>query len=538
VTSLVLKAGFGSYGDHTAAEARVLADAARTDRVQDRIPEDHAPGGVDLRQDDDHVLADEGQVLVDEVPAVRVPPASIWAPIVVVSMLLVGNWYINQLFPDRPDQSSRFLFLLLGVAFVNQTFAKATYAALGPTRERTPASRWLVRIAVVFDLAVLGYFKYTNWMLDVFSVIAEKLGLVLPLNIILPIAISFFTFQAISYVVDVGRGEVKPIPLLDFTVYLTFFAHVVAGPIVRVKEFAPQLNARPDPRFVESAEAFELIFRGLFKKVVISSFMASQIVDPVFNSPQAYSKSEVLFAILGYAVQIYSDFSGYTDIAIGVALLLGIRFPQNFDAPYRSLSLQDFWRRWHMTLSRWLRDYLYIPLGGNRVSYWRTYLNLFLTMVIGGVWHGANGTFVVWGMIHGLGLGIERFIKERWSERGPLGLPLVVVKVLQWAITFTVVCCAWVFFRAAGLDNAKAIFVQLFTGSGTVGAVSRVTPLLVVTVLLMLASQFVPDRIPQRLSVLFAQTPPVFQVLCAAVGLSLIGVLGPEGIAPFIYFQF
>jgi alginate O-acetyltransferase complex protein AlgI len=544
VTAALLKAGFGSLGGRSLAEHehavrvenRALAMARAAQGGDDRY--------ADLLEDEDDVGDDDS--LAGEGGPVRLPAASVWVPLAVVAMLAVGNVVINNAFPGRIDQSSRFLFLLLGVAFANQAFAQAVFAALGPTRERTPGSRWLVRIAVAFDLAVLGYFKYTNWFLGMFESMVSNFGINLPLNIILPIAISFFTFQAIGYVVDVGRGEVRPIPLLDFTVYLTFFAHVVAGPIVRVGEFAPQLNARPDPRFVQSAEAFELIFRGLFKKIVVSSFVETQIVKPVFDVPVGHSKIEVLFAILGFAVQIYADFSGYTDIAIGIALLLGIRFPQNFNAPYRSLSIQDFWRRWHMTLSRWLRDYLYIPLGGNRkstifgraVGEGRTYLNLFLTMVIGGLWHGANWTFVVWGIIHGAGLGIERLIKERWARRGPLGVPAPIVKTLQWAVTFVIVCAAWVFFRATSFENAFSIFHELFAGEGTVGAVSKVTPVLMAVVVLMFLSQWVPDRLPQRVSVLFAQCPPLFQVLCAAVALTMLNVLGPEGIPTFIYFQF
>jgi alginate O-acetyltransferase complex protein AlgI len=474
------------------------------------------------------------------------PLACYWVPLVVVALTLAGDITFGVVFPLRADQSWRFLFLLLGVAFANQAFAQAVSAALGPQRRRTAASRALVWAAVAFDLAVLGYFKYANWFLGTFEAIVSNLGfgvgMTLPLDIILPIAISFFTFQAIGYVVDVGRGELRPIPLLDFTVYLTFFAHVVAGPIVRVREFAPQLNSRTDPRYVPAAEAFELIFRGLFKKVVISSYLAAQIVDPVFAAPGGFSRSEVAFGIVGYAIQIYADFSGYTDIAIGVALLLGIRFPQNFNAPYRALSLQDFWRRWHMTLSRWLRDYLYIPLGGSRMGSTRTYANLFLTMLLGGLWHGANWTFVLWGAIHGFGMGLERWTKVRWAqrvrERGPLGLPTALVKPLQWALTFVVVCLAWVFFRATSVGAAMEVLGQLLFGEAAVGAVSRVTPVLIAVVGLSMASQFVPSRIPERITVLFSRTAPIVQVLCGAAGLTLINVMGPEGIAPFIYFQF
>ena len=529
-TTGILRAGFGTNGGPSAVTAlgsRGRGRSARADASDDAYEDDLDGGGTTTLVGGDD----------DDGPG---PTAAscIWVPALVVAILVAANIWIGVTFPERPEREWRFLFLLLSVAWMNQAFGQAVYAALGPTRERTPVSRWLVRLAVIANLAVLGYFKYTNWFIETFEKIGLSLGLELPLNIILPIAISFFTFQAISYVIDIGRGELRPIPLLDFTVYLTFFAHLVAGPIVRVKEFAPQLDARADPRYVQSAEAFELIFRGLFKKVVVSSFLATAIVDPVFANPEVHTRLEVLFAILGYAVQIYADFSGYTDIAIGVALLLGIRFPQNFDAPYRSLSLQDFWRRWHITLSRWLRDYLYIPLGGNRLGDARTYLNLFLTMVIGGLWHGANWTFVVWGVIHGAGLGIERRIKERWATREPLGVPIVVVKTLQWGLTFTVVCLAWVFFRAVDVGSAFAMIGQLFTGTDVLRPESLVTPMVIIVVVLSILSQFVPERIPQQITVAFSKAPPILQVLAGAVGLALINVLGPEGVAPFIYFQF
>jgi alginate O-acetyltransferase complex protein AlgI len=549
LTSTLLRVGFGSSAD-AAPPPRQDEEAVPVSVSVPLLSHALGSGGTGTGIVGSGPAEGDASVGTLPAPAARrsasAPLACFWVPVAVVAMMLAGNITFGILFPLRPDQSWRFLFLLLGVAFANQAFAQAVFAALGPQRRRTAASRALVWAAVAFDLAVLGYFKYVNWFLGTFEAIVSHLGfgvpVTLPLDIILPIAISFFTFQAISYVVDVGRGELRPIPLLDFTVYLTFFAHVVAGPIVRVREFAPQLNARTDPRYVPSAEAFELIFRGLFKKVVVSSYLAAQIVDPVFAAPGGFSRAEVAFGIVGYAIQIYADFSGYTDIAIGVALLLGIRFPQNFNAPYRALSLQDFWRRWHMTLSRWLRDYLYIPLGGSRMGSTRTYVNLFLTMLLGGLWHGANWTFVVWGAIHGFGMGLERWTKIRWAlraqERGPLGLPAAVVRTLQWALTFGVVCLAWVFFRATSVSAALEVLGQLFFGEATVGAVSRVTPVLVAVVGLSMASQFVPPRIPERITVVFSHIPPIVQVLCGAAALTLINVMGPEGIAPFIYFQF
>lgn len=455
------------------------------------------------------------------------PQRQLWKLFILVASCIFYGWW-----------DWNYLLLLFASIGINWFLGLMIFRALTPEGDRTPASTWLVRIAVVVNLGILGYFKYFDFFMSTITEKLRTIGINVDgpiLNVVLPIGISFFTFQAMSYVIDIGRGQWRrPLSLLDFAVYLSFFAHLVAGPIVRASEFAPQLDETPDPRYVRSAEAFMLIFRGMFKKVVISSFLATQIVDPVFALPNAYDRWAVLWAIYAYAIQIYADFSGYTDIAIGVALLLGIRFPQNFDSPYVATSLQDFWRRWHMTLSRWLRDYLYIPLGGNRGSKAFTYRNLFLVMLIGGLWHGANWTFVVWGSIHGAYLVGERIVKERWHGH-ELGLPPRVVRALQWFLTFNVVCLAWVFFRATSVDNALDMLGRLFSASGSSAGVSL---LLILVVIGSVASQFVPQRIPARAEVWFATWAPALQVAALAAGLVLIDALGPEGIAPFIYFQF
>ena len=227
----------------------------------------------------------------------------------------------------------------------------------------------------------------------------------------LPVGISFYTFMAISYVVDTYRGELVPASFARFAVFQAFFPHLVAGPIVRASELLPQLESPRDPRRVDVSRAFFLIVSGLFLKVVIANHLATHIVDDVFAAPNRHSSLEVLVGVYGYAVQIFADFCGYTNIAIGVALLLGFQFPQNFNSPYTAVSLQDFWRRWHMTLSRWLRDYLYIPLGGNRKGRLLTYRNLLLTMVLGGLWHGAAWTFV------GVGRDPRRRARDRARAR-------------------------------------------------------------------------------------------------------------------------
>jgi D-alanyl-lipoteichoic acid acyltransferase DltB (MBOAT superfamily) len=428
-----------------------------------------------------------------------------------------------------------FLWLLALLTVGNQVFGA------GAHRAATDRSRkvW-VTTGVVFNLAILGWFKYYGFFVENLSSLLTSVGLdwTPPLvTVVLPIGISFIVFQAISYVVDCSRHTIRPARLLDFGVYLTYFPHILAGPLVRASEFIPQLHEPADPRRIDSSRAFRLIVQGMFKKVVVSSFLASAIVDPVFAAPQSHSSLEVLVAVYAYAIVIYCDFSGYTDIAIGIALLLGIRFPQNFDSPYAALSIQDFWRRWHMTLSRWLRDYLYIGLGGNRYGRLRTYRNLFLTMLIGGFWHGADWTFVIWGAIHGTALVVERYRTERRADAGLEPPPLTPARAVgQWLVTFNVVCLAWVFFRSSSLEVALQMLRQLVVAWGQ--ASPLVTPLVLVTIVAMLASQFVPERYPERVQLAFSRAAPAVQGLVLAGCFFLIDALGPTGVAPFIYFQF
>ncbi|MEO7556650.1 MAG: MBOAT family protein [Acidimicrobiales bacterium] len=308
---------------------------------------------------------------------------------------------------------THYVFLLAGSIVGNQVLANLIHRA---SRER--ARDWWTAVAVVANVGVLCWYKYAGFLADSSSNVLGWIGvdwrLSVP-NVLLPIGISFFTFQALSYVIDVRRRVITPVPLADFAVYLSFFPHLVAGPIVRAREFLPQLRAH-DPRRVDTALAFWLIASGLIKKVVIASYLAD-VADSLFAAPQRHGGVEALLGVYGYALQIYADFSGYTDMAIGIALLLGFRFPANFDAPYSATSLQDFWRRWHITLSRWLRDYLYIPLGGGRGGRRRTYRNLMITMLLGGLWHGAGWTFVAWGALHGGGLAAERWSADRRRAR-------------------------------------------------------------------------------------------------------------------------
>ncbi len=318
-------------------------------------------------------------------------------------------------------------------------------------------------------------------------------------------------------------------------VYLSFFPHLVAGPIVRGEELLPQFRRRRRERPIDFSRAAWLIAAGLFKKVVISSYVQTAIVDPVFSSPRQHTALEVVFAVYGYAVQIYADFSGYTDIAIGCALLLGFRFPDNFDAPYTARTLQDFWRRWHMTLSRWLRDYLYIPLGGNngsRAALWR---NIMVTMVLGVLWHGAAWTFVAWGALHGLGqvAGHER--RRRRAARGITELAEGRWRVVgQRLATFHLVCLGWLFFRADSLHTVGILLGRLVV----LGRAPLVTPLLVLCVAGTIAAQYVTPATLQRVQATFARQRLAVQGAILGGALLLTTTLGPQGVAPFIYYRF
>ncbi len=449
------------------------------------------------------------------------PKVHRWRPFIIVASYVFYAWW-----------DWRFVLLLAGCTVWNQVMAVRIH------RSQVAAQRKaLLWLALAGDLALLGYFKYYDFFVSSSDNLFAVVGLNAPIavrSIVLPVGISFFTFMAISYVVDTYRGDFVPTTFEKFAVYLSFFPHLVAGPIVRPGELIPQLDSPRDPRRVDTSRAFYLIATGLFKKVVIANYLASSIVDPVFGAPGQHSSLEILIAIYAYAVQIYADFSGYTDIAIGIALLLGFSFPQNFNSPYAARSLQDFWRRWHMTLSRWLRDYVYIPLGGSRKGSVITYRNLMLTMLLGGLWHGAGWTFIVWGGIHGTGLMFERWRRERPGYVAPPDT--FRRRALERLVTFQVVCLAWVFFRADTFQTAREMLTGLFTGWGSP------SPLVTFAVLLAIAvgigSQYLPPRFPYEVMERFGRLPVAGQALVLALALALTNALGPEGVAPFIYFRF
>jgi D-alanyl-lipoteichoic acid acyltransferase DltB (MBOAT superfamily) len=419
--------------------------------------------------------------------------------------------------------SWRFCLLLAGVTLGNQAAARLIDRTADERRRSV-----ILGVAVALDLGVLAAFKYYGFFVQSLAHGLDDVGLGLPLPLLaiaLPVGISFFTFQAISYVVDVKRRVVPPSSLVDVAVYLSFFPHLVAGPIVRAKEFLPQLAAPRDPSRVAVGSGIALIGLGLVKKVVIADFLARTVVDPVFAVPDAYSAPDVWLAAYAYTAQIFCDFSGYTDMAIGLALLMGYVFPQNFRSPYRATGFRDFWRRWHMTLSRFLRDFLYIPLGGNRGGRAKTYRNLLITMVLGGLWHGAAWPFVLWGAFHGVGLIAEHALGGRLRTPG----------WLRWLVTFHLIVFGWILFRSQSIDLAGSFLSRLAApGDATLWSVPVVLAIVVV-----IGLQLLPEKPLERLQVRIERIRPAvlgagFAVLVLFVG----ATVSSQGVAPFIYFRF
>ncbi|MBP9185972.1 MAG: MBOAT family protein [Bacteroidia bacterium] len=317
----------------------------------------------------------------------------------------------------------------------------------------------LLTFSIVINLGLLFYFKYT----DFFIGITNDLGFtsITPLSLLLPIGISFYTFENISYTVDVYRGEFKPVrSFWNYLFFLSFFPKLVMGPIVRAADFIPQINKPYLLTNTQLAKGAYLIAAGLIKKVVISDFIYTNMVQYVFDAPMRYTGLECLLAVYGYALVIYCDFSGYSDMAIGLGKWLGFDININFLSPYQSKSITEFWRRWHISLSSWLRDYLYIPLGGNKLGKLRQYINLFITMLIGGLWHGANFTFVIWGALHGLALAIDKLRITYFKNTFQI-IPAKIRKYLGVIITFNFVCFAWIFFKASSIDIAFEMIHQI-----------------------------------------------------------------------------
>jgi len=401
------------------------------------------------------------------------------------------------------------------------------------------STRKTVRIALLvcsltLDLGLLAYFKYTNFIFSGFyELISQPFN---PFEIFLPVGISFFTFQSLSYTIDVYQRKVPALKnLSEYAFYLTFFPQMVAGPIVRAADFIPQIFKTPFLNKQDFGRAIFLISSGLFKKAVISDYISLNFVDRIFDAPTLYTGFENLIGVYGYALQIYCDFSGYSDMAIGIALLLGYKLNINFDSPYQSGSITEFWRRWHISLSTWLRDYLYISLGGNRKGKFRMYINLLITMLLGGLWHGAALRFIIWGALHGVMLAVEKFVNSMVS------IPKSkLTKFVGVVLTFHFVCVGWIFFRAGDLQTVHALVSQIITGFHPEIAIEFIIgyPLVSLLIVSGFLLHFMPRSVEQKAENLVIRSPFILKLVYLSLIIFLVIQIKSSDIQPFIYFQF
>ncbi len=492
-------------------------------------------------------------------------------------------------------KSSGIYFLLLAIVTISDFYIARAIAKALPTPAASPSApvpgaspsgssatvpdaspsgsylkpRLLVALSLLIDLSLLAYFKYTNFF---GSLIFHDWH---NLDIFLPVGVSFFTFQSLSYTIDVYRGNIRPLDrLLDYAFYVSFFPQLVAGPIVRARDFIPQIRR---PLLITNrmiGNGIFLIIAGLFKKAVISDYISVNFVERVFDQPTLYSGIENLLAVYGYTLQIYCDFSGYSDMAIGIALLLGFEFPKNFDNPYKSSSITEFWRRWHISLSSWLKDYLYISLGGNRHGKFRQYLNLIITMLLGGLWHGASLNFILWGGIHGIILAFDKMWhslcpslsplpQKRKAATTPNASPSVTsspapvpdaspsgtpssthcplsIKVISSLITFHIVASLWVLFRASTFQIASDVFTQIFTAFHPAVLGQWLSSYWPVALLMALGYtlHFLPSTWCNHTRRSVSQLPLPLQAILLVIVIWIVIQVKSSDVQPFIYFQF
>ncbi len=398
--------------------------------------------------------------------------------------------------------------------------------------------RGIVALNVCVNVGMLVYFKYFNMLADAFgSIVGRTFD---PLEVLLPAGISFFTFRSISYIVDLYRRELEPCrSFLEYFFFLTFFPPLLAGPVVRAKDMLPQIKENPSATPAMISEGLFLIMMGLIKKVVIADYISGNFVDRIFDNPSLYTGFENLMGAIGFTIQLYCDFSGYSDMAIGLALLLGYRFKDNFAAPFKSQSPTEFWRRWHISLSTWLRDYLYIPLGGNRKGRFRAYFNQFITMVIGGLWHGASVMYIIWGAYHGLLLVIHKSIRRVWRlPEQFVGRP--EVRVFNMVLTFGLVVIGFTFFRAPDLATVGAMATQIFGDFHASVAPQFVEGymLIVLALTIGLVSHLAPRRWTTGVSEAYVAMPMVWQALLLSAIIFLVIQARQSELVPFIYLQY
>ncbi|MGL4364184.1 MAG: MBOAT family O-acyltransferase [Bacteroidales bacterium] len=446
--------------------------------------------------------------------------------------------------------SGAYFLLLLFSTSLDFRIAKIIH-----THPRKFARIFLLTLSICINLGLLAYFKYAYFIAEFLSdffdieitvsnIFSQSINLLLGgekfeiHNLILPVGISFYTFQVLSYTIDVYRRKLKPINnFADFAFYVSFFPQLVAGPIVRASEFIPQIYQKYSLTRHQMWAAIFLIMNGLVKKVIISDYISLNFVDRIFDDPSLYSGFEILMGIYGYTIQIYCDFSGYTDIAIGVAQLLGFHLPINFNSPYKAINITDFWRRWHISLSAWLRDYLYISLGGNRKGKIRTYINLIITMLLGGLWHGASYKFIIWGALHGVALVLHRI----WLEYLPLRFKEIKApRLLTAFFTFHFVSFAWIFFRAEDMHTAFSLITALFQQFylSIIPSIIDGYALIFGLIVAAYVIHFLPQNIKYWYRYLFLKMPDIFKVCFVICILFFLYQASSADLQPFIYFQF
>ncbi len=482
-----------------------------------------------------------------------------------------------------------FWILLVLSSAINYFFADKIYKS-----KNVKSRKVYLTVGVITNLGLLGYFKYTNFLIDSFNNLFH--GSFAFQDIVLPIGISFYTFQTMSYIIDVYRKEIEPAKsFIDFAFFVCFFPQLVAGPIVRAKDFVPQIYQKITLTKRETSFALFLIIGGLLKKAVISDYISLNFVDRVFDAPNSYTSFENLMAVYGYSLQIYCDFSGYSDMAIGLALLMGFTLPTNFRTPYQSKNITEFWRRWHISLSTWLKDYLYISVGGNRSgTFWGyffptvffvgilgwsytqiqtsfipliisavalavfvfsfvfssnvaktrvTNFNLMTTMLLGGLWHGASLRFIIWGALHGIALAIHKIFMEFFPIKNPEKKTFGkgIRNVLAVFLTFHFVAFCWIFFRAKDfsiatniIDNIAKLTLDLHQWQVIILGYQNVFLLL----LIGFVWHFFPEKLNDKLCLVFEKTPLVLKALIIAFVFWIVYATASSGPQPFIYFQF
>jgi len=419
--------------------------------------------------------------------------------------------------------------VLIGTSILNYIFGTIIFKVPGPKYKK------LTFLAViVINLSILGIFKYYNFFRTSFELMLRKVGILfsLPaLEFILPIGLSFYIFKALSFDIDLYSKKIGLPNFTDFLIYLAFFPELLSGPISRPSKFIPQLNNKKYKITSKIYKNFILIFLGILKKILLAGYLSTAIQD-VLAVSKNYSSLTVLASIFIYSLVIYFDFSGYSDLAIGFSGLLGFHTPRNFNTPYLSSNIQEFWRRWHITLSSWIRDYIYIPLGGNRKGLLRKYFNLLVSMLLAGLWHGAGLHFIIWGVLHGIALVLFHFIKDRWPsfiEKTP--------KILMVPINFIFISFAWVFF-SQNTRNALEIIKNIFRFSTRNQITSVFPPIIVAIIVISFLFLFFENKITMLLNKVRKIVPFTLWAIFIALLISIIFMLGPKTIPPFIYFSF